>query len=333
MDSLADTKTWEQFEQEVAAESYFAAELIAHLQKTIIGQENMLRALLIGLLSNGHLLLEGFPGLAKTLAVKTLAQAIDANFSRIQFTPDILPADILGTMIYNIHTNEFNVKQGPIFSNFILADEINRAPEKVQSALLEAMQEHQVTIGNTTYPIKAPFMVLATQNPIDQNGTYELPEAQMDRFMLKVAISYPSIDEERSIMQQHVRENKMAVPVCTIAQIFKMQSLVKKVHIDTKIENYILNIVFCTRYPENYGLSELKALIKFGSSPRGTINLAMAARAQAFLKNRAFVTPEDVIAVIFEVLRHRIGLTYNALAENITADNIIDKILKAIPMP
>jgi MoxR-like ATPase len=333
MNSEVDIKNWELFEIEVAEESCFADNLIEFLKKTIVGQENMLQSLLIGLLGNGHVLLEGFPGLAKTLAVKTLARAINARFSRIQFTPDILPADILGTMIYNVHTNEFNVKQGPIFSNFILADEINRAPEKVQSALLEVMQEHQVTIGNNTYPVTAPFMVLATQNPIDQSGTYELPEAQMDRFMLKITISYPSIEEERYIMQKHIEEGGIAEPSFNVAHIFRMQSLVKKVYIDAKIEDYILNIIFCTRYPENYGLNKLKPLIRFGSSPRGTINLAMAARARAFLKKRAFVIPEDVASVIFEVLRHRIGLTYNALAENVTSDNIIGQILRAVPAP
>jgi MoxR-like ATPase len=333
MNAVIDIKHWEKFELEVAEESYVADDLLAFLKKTIVGQENLLQSLLIGLLGNGHVLLDGVPGLAKTLAVKTLTQAINARFSRIQFTPDILPADILGTMIYNIHTNEFNVKQGPIFANFILADEINRAPEKVQSALLEVMQEHQVTIGNTTYPVTAPFMVLATQNPIDQSGTYELPEAQMDRFMLKITISYPSIEDERSIMQKHIEESKIEEPLFNVAKVFKMQSLIKKIYIDTKIENYILDLIFCTRYPENYGLAGLKPFIRFGSSPRGTINLAMASRAHAFLKKRAFVIPEDVTAVIFEVLRHRIGLTYNALAENITTDNIINQILKSIPAP
>jgi len=262
-----------------------------------------------------------------------MAQSVNAKFSRIQFTPDILPADILGTMIYNMTNNEFSVKKGPIFANFILADEINRAPEKVQSALLEVMQEYQVTIGNTTYPIEKPFMVLATQNPIEQNGTYELPEAQMDRFMMKVIVTYPLFEEERIIIRRNAGDEHLPVSFISVEQIHDIQLLVKKIHLDAKIEDYILKIIFCTRFPENYALANIKPYIRFGASPRGTINLAKAARAHAFIKKRAFVIPEDVRAVVFDVLRHRIGLTYIALAENITADNILSRILDVIPMP
>lgn len=321
------------FEAEVIEATGVADNLLAYLKETIIGQEVLLERLLIGLLANGHILLEGLPGLAKTLAVKSLAQAISAKFNRIQFTPDILPADILGTMIYNINNNEFNVKKGPIFANFILADEINRAPEKVQSALLEVMQEHQVTIGNTTHYLESPFMVLATQNPIDQNGTYELPEAQMDRFMMKVVITYPSLEEERIIIRKNIEQELILDSSFTISQIHKLQAVVKKIHIDSKIEDYILNIIFCTRFPDNYSLSHLKSHIRFGSSPRGSINLARAARAYALLKKRTFVIPEDIKAIVFDVLRHRIGLTYSAIAENVTADIILKQILDAIPMP
>lgn len=321
------------FEAEVIEATGVADNLLAYLKETIIGQEVLLERLLIGLLANGHILLEGLPGLAKTLAVKSLAQAISAKFNRIQFTPDILPADILGTMIYNINNNEFNVKKGPIFANFILADEINRAPEKVQSALLEVMQEHQVTIGNTTHYLESPFMVLATQNPIDQNGTYELPEAQMDRFMMKVVITYPSLEEERIIIRKNIEQELILDSSFTISQIHKLQAVVKKIHIDSKIEDYILNIIFCTRFPDNYSLSHLKSYIRFGSSPRGSINLARAARAYALLKKRTFVIPEDIKAIVFDVLRHRIGLTYSAIAENVTADIILKQILDAIPMP
>lgn len=304
------------------------------LRQTIVGQEDMLDKLLVGLFGNGHLLLEGVPGLAKTLAVKALALAIQAQFTRIQFTPDLLPADILGTMIFNLHTNEFSVKKGPVFSNFVLADEINRAPEKVQSALLEVMQERQVTIGGITYPLTPPFLVLATQNPIEQGGTYELPEAQIDRFMLKVLISYPALEEERIIVRKNLAPTP-AEPIDSfpLASILRAQELVKRIYIDAKVEDYILSLVFCTRFPQRYSLAHLQPLIRFGSSPRGSINLALAARAYAFLQRRAYVTPEDVRYVAFDVLRHRIGLTYAARAENMTSDTILQEILKHVPTP
>ncbi|QCR21562.1 MoxR family ATPase [Pontibacter sp. SGAir0037] len=335
MEKVVALNDWKQFEQDIVAESSLVDELLAYLKQTIVGQEALLERLLIGLFGNGHLLLEGVPGLAKTLAVKSLAQAIQVQFNRIQFTPDILPADILGTMIYNIHSNEFSVKKGPVFSNFVLADEINRAPEKVQSALLEVMQERQVTIGNDTYPLEQPFLVLATQNPVEQGGTYELPEAQMDRFMLKVLITYPSLEEERMIIRQHTSRpvEKMPEPALTVAQVLHIQSLVKKIYIDPKIEDYILNIIFCTRFPENYQLPHLQPMLRYGSSPRGSINLAVAARAHAFLRKRAFVLPEDIRAVVPDVLRHRIGLTYTARAESVTADDVIAQVLKAVPAP
>jgi len=334
MKEAAQSETWETLETEILEGNLFADELIVYLKHTIIGQESLLRSLLIGLFGNGHILLEGVPGLAKTLAVKTLAQSIHAKFNRIQFTPDILPGDVLGTMIYNIQTNEFNIKKGPVFANFILADEINRAPEKVQSALLEVMQEYQVTIGSKTYPLEMPFLVMATQNPIDQNGTYELPEAQMDRFMLKVIITYPSLEEERLVMQNNVKlAPTESISNFNINKILHIQSLIKRIFIDKKIEDYILDIIFCTRFPENYQIADLKPLIKFGSSPRGSINLALASRVQAFLNKRSFVIPEDVRAVVYDVLRHRIGLTYAAKAESITADDVLKQIIKAIPMP
>ena len=328
-----NAQVWEAFETEIVVAGEFADNLLVFLKKTIVGQEALLDRILIGLLANGHILLEGLPGLAKTLVVKSLAQTINAKFSRIQFTPDILPADILGTMIYNMANNEFTVKKGPIFANFILADEINRAPEKVQSALLEVMQEYQTTIGNTTYPVEPPFMVLATQNPIEQNGTYELPEAQMDRFMMKVIVTYPLFEEERIIIRRNAQDDNVAESFITPDEIIRIQLLVKNIHIDVKVEDYILKIIFCTRFPEQYSLPHLKPYIRFGSSPRGTINLAKAARAHAFLKKRAFVIPEDIKAVVFDVLRHRIGLTYTALAEHIDADNILNQIIAAIPMP
>jgi MoxR-like ATPase len=328
-----EVTNWQELEAEITRESQFLDELLATLNRTIIGQESLLECLVIGLLGNGHILLEGMPGLAKTLAVKTLSQAINAHFSRIQFTPDILPADILGTMIYNIQTNEFTIKKGPVFANFVLADEINRAPEKVQSALLEVMQEHQVTIGNTTYKLDEPFMVLATQNPIDQAGTYELPEAQMDRFMLKVIINYPSREAEKIINRKSVSENEAIPPSVAITHILKMQDLVAMVFVDEKIEDYVLDIVLSTRWPDQYGLPQLKPYIKFGSSPRGGINLIAAARAHAFLKKRAYVIPADVYAVATNVLRHRIGLNYAAMAEGITTDYIIQEILKGIFAP
>lgn len=324
---------WQDFEQEIIKENILLDQLMGLLKQTIVGQEVLLERIVIGLLCNGHILLEGMPGLAKTLAVKTLAQSIATDFSRIQFTPDILPADILGTTIYNIHTNEFNIKKGPIFSNFILADEINRAPEKVQSALLEVMQEHQVTIGNTTYKLDLPFMVLATQNPIDQAGTYQLPEAQMDRFMLKVHITYPTKEEEKLINRRKSSDTPTDTTTIPVAHILRMQQLVNQVHVDEKVEDYILDIVLSTRSPEKYNLPQLQSYIKFGASPRGTINLTHAARAYAFMNKRAYVIPADVYAVTHEVLRHRIGLNYAAMAENITADFILQEILNEIPSP
>lgn len=334
MEQVVALEKSEQLELEILKEGIFADELLSYLKKTIVGQEALLERLLIGLFGNGHLLLEGVPGLAKTLAVKSLAQTIHAQFQRIQFTPDILPADILGTMIYNMQTHQFSVKKGPVFSNFVLADEINRAPEKVQSALLEVMQERQVTIGNNTYKLEPPFLVLATQNPVEQGGTYELPEAQMDRFMLKINITYPSLEEERSIIRRNLSpETPPDEPAFNVAHILRIQELVKQIYIDKKVEDYILDLVFCTRFPENYQLSALKPFIRFGASPRGSINLALAARVHAFLKKRAFVIPEDVQAVVYDVLRHRIGLTYAARAENLTSDNVISRVLAAVPAP
>ncbi len=333
MDIDKNLAAWQDIELEIKQESEFLDELLSILQVTIIGQQALLERLIIGLLGNGHILLEGMPGLAKTLAVKTLASSVNALFSRIQFTPDILPADILGTMIYNNQTNEFTIKKGPIFSNFILADEINRAPEKVQSALLEVMQEHQVTIGNTTHPLQSPFMVLATQNPVDQAGTYELPEAQMDRFMLKVVISYPTRAEEKLINRRNPAAHQPPPASVSISHILKMQQLVSQIFVDEKVEDYILDIILSTRWPEKHGLPQLKPYIKFGSSPRGGINLTLAARAHAFLKKRAYVIPADVFAVAPDVLRHRIGLNYVAMAEGITTDYILQEILKTVPVP
>ena len=317
----------------------YAAEFVTRindeLSKVIVGQQTMIERLMIGLLSNGHVLLEGVPGLAKTLSIKSLAQAIHADFSRIQFTPDLLPADVVGTMIYNQSKNEFFVRKGPIFANFILADEINRAPAKVQSALLEAMQERQVTIGDTSYKLPEPFLVLATQNPIEQEGTYPLPEAQVDRFMLKVVVGYPTKSEEQMIIRQNtlglVFETIHAVASTT--EIITAKELVRQVYIDEKIENYILDIVFATRYPDKYQLSKLKQLISFGGSPRASINLALAAKAYAFLNKRGYVVPEDVRNIAKDVLRHRIGLTYEAEAENVSVLDIIDEILKTVSVP
>ena len=313
----------------------FVTRINDELSKVIVGQHGMIERLLIGLLSNGHILLEGVPGLAKTLAIKSLAQCIKADFSRIQFTPDLLPADVIGTMIYNQGKNEFYVRRGPIFSNFILADEINRAPAKVQSALLEAMQERQVTIGDTTYKLDEPFLVLATQNPIEQEGTYPLPEAQVDRFMLKVVIDYPSKSEEQMI----IRQNTMGLsfqtinPVASTNEILTAKELVRQVYVDEKVENYILDIVFATRFPDKYNLPKLKPLIGFGGSPRASINLALAAKAYAFLNKRSFVIPEDVRSICKDVLRHRIGLTYEAEAENINVEQIIKEILRVVNVP
>lgn len=321
--------------QVIHQKSAFIDNLLAELEKVVIGQKNMTEKLLIGLLTQSHILLEGVPGLAKTLAIKSLATAIDGKFSRLQFTPDLLPADVIGTMIYNPREHTFEVKQGPIFANFVLADEINRAPAKVQSALLEAMQEKQITIGDATYKLQEPFLVLATQNPIEQEGTYTLPEAQVDRFLLKVVISYPTLEEERKIIRNHLRPD--GIPeiqkVVTIQEILDARNLVKEVYMDEKIEQYILDIVFATRYPDQYNLNRLKPLISFGGSPRASISLATAAKAYAFIQRRGYVIPEDVRAVCYDVLRHRIGVTYEAEAENITSEQIIAEILNAVEVP
>ncbi len=320
--------------ERIKKESEFVDLINMEIQKVIVGQKSLVERLLIGLLSDGHLLLEGVPGLAKTLAVTTISQTIDASFSRIQFTPDLLPADLLGTMIYSQKNEEFVVKKGPVFANLVLADEINRSPAKVQSALLEAMQEKQITIGEVTYPLERPFLVLATQNPIEQEGTYPLPEAQMDRFMMKVVITYPSRDEERLIVRENLqkefpRPNAILKP----ADIMRAREVVKEVYLDEKIENYILDIVFATRNPEQVELAQFVPLIQYGASPRASINLAKAAKAFAFIKGRGYVVPEDVRAVCLDVMRHRIGLTYEAEAENITAENIITEILNQVEVP
>lgn len=320
--------------REIERESAFVKLITDEVGRAIIGQKNMVERLLIGLLSDGHILLEGVPGLAKTLVISSLAKSINADFSRIQFTPDLLPADIVGTMIYNPQNSSFVVKQGPIFSNFILADEINRAPAKVQSALLEAMQERQVTIGDNTYNLENPFLVLATQNPIEQEGTYPLPEAQLDRFMLKVVVSYPTIEEEREILKQKISMTSTEVnPVVSKEDIIKARAVVKQVYIDQKIMNYITDIVFASRYPEQYGLENVKPFIAFGGSPRASICLALASRAYAFINRRGYVVPEDVIAVAKDVMRHRIGLTYEAEAENITSIDILDEIINRVDVP
>ena len=320
--------------EKIERESAFIDILTAEMNKVIIGQKHMVNALLIGLLGKGHILLEGVPGLAKTLSINTLAKSVHGSFSRIQFTPDLLPADVIGTMTYNIKQNEFSIKKGPIFANFVLADEINRAPAKVQSALLEAMQERQVTIGDSTFKLDTPFMVMATQNPVEQEGTYPLPEAQVDRFMLKTVIDYHKIDEEQQIMRDNL-SNSYAVVNQTVSleQITNAQAAVREVYMDEKIEKYILDIIFATRYPEKYGLADLKPLISFGASPRGSINLAMAAKCYAFIKRRGYVIPEDVRAVVFDVLRHRIGITYEAEAENITSVEMVHKIVNTIEVP
>ena len=320
--------------EKIERESAFIDLLMMEMNKVIVGQKNMTERLLIGLLGQGHILLEGVPGLAKTLAINTLSQAIEGSFSRIQFTPDLLPADVVGTMIYNMQQNEFSIKKGPIFANFVLADEINRAPAKVQSALLEAMQEKQVTIGDTTFKLERPFLVLATQNPIEQEGTYPLPEAQVDRFMLKTVIDYPKMDEERMIIRQNLSGSYAKVqPVVSAAQIIRAQEAVREVYMDEKIEKYILDIVFATRFPEKYKLESLKPLIGFGASPRGSINLATAAKCYAFIKRRGYVIPEDVRAVVHDVLRHRIGITYEAEAENVTSVDIINRIVNEVEVP
>lgn len=318
----------------IAAESAFIDLLSMEMGKVIVGQKHMVERLLIGLLGNGHILLEGVPGLAKTLAINTLAKVVDGSFSRIQFTPDLLPADVVGTMVYNIKANDFSIKKGPIFANFVLADEINRAPAKVQSALLEAMQERQITIGDTTFKLDLPFLVMATQNPLEQEGTYPLPEAQLDRFMLKTIIDYPHIDDERMIMQQNLKGfGENIKPVVSIAQIMRAREAVKEVYMDEKIEKYILDIVFASRFPEKYRLAGLKGLISYGASPRGSINLAIAAKCYAFIKRRGYVVPEDVRAVVMDVLRHRIGITYEAEAENMTSEDIIQKIINEVEVP
>lgn len=315
--------------------SGFIVRINDELSKVIVGQQVMIERLLIGLLSNGHVLLEGVPGLAKTLSIKSLAQAVHAHFSRIQFTPDLLPADVIGTMIYNQSKNEFYIRKGPIFANFILADEINRAPAKVQSALLEAMQERQVTIGDTSYALPEPFLVLATQNPIEQEGTYPLPEAQVDRFMLKLVVGYPSKQEEQQIIRQNTQG--LLVPavkaVASTQEILSARDLVRQVYVDEKVENYILDMVFATRFPEKYQLGKLKSLISFGGSPRASINLVLASKAHAFLQKRGYVVPEDVRAICKDVLRHRIGLTYEAEAENVDVEHVIDDILRTVNVP
>ncbi|PZR24487.1 MAG: ATPase [Flavobacterium psychrophilum] len=320
--------------EKIERESAFVDMLFMEMNKVIVGQKYMIERLLIGLLGQGHILLEGMPGLAKTLAINTLSQAVHGKFSRIQFTPDLLPADVVGTMIYNIKQNEFTIKKGPIFANFVLADEINRAPAKVQSALLEAMQEKQVTIGEDTFKLEKPFLVMATMNPVEQEGTYPLPEAQVDRFMLKAVIDYPKMDDERHVIRQNLKGAFDKVnQVVTLEQILRAQEAVREVYMDEKIEKYILDIIFATRYPENYKLEKLKPLISFGASPRGSINLATAAKCYAFIKRRGFVIPEDVRAVVHDVLRHRIGITYEAEAENITSVDIINKIVNEIEVP
>ena len=314
--------------------SNFVTNLTTGMDRVIVGQKHLVDSLLIGLLSDGHILLEGVPGLAKTLAIKTLSSLIDAQFSRVQFTPDLLPADVIGTLVYSQKDEKFHVKKGPVFANFVLADEINRAPAKVQSALLEAMQEHQVTIGDNTFQLPKPFLVMATQNPVEQEGTYPLPEAQTDRFMLKVVIDYPTIEEEKLIMRENLTGSLPEVtPVSSADEILAARDVVRQVYIDEKIEQYVADIVFATRYPEKYGLSELKDMITFGGSPRASINLAKASRAYAFIKRRGYVVPEDVRAVAHDVLRHRIGLTYEAEANNITTEDVITEVLNAVQVP
>lgn len=320
--------------EKIQQESAFIDLLVSEINKVIVGQKGMVERLLIGLIGQGHILLEGVPGLAKTLAINTLSQAVKGQFSRIQFTPDLLPADVVGTMIYNMKENDFSIKKGPIFANFVLADEINRAPAKVQSALLEAMQEKQVTIGDSTFKLPKPFLVMATQNPVEQEGTYPLPEAQVDRFMLKTIIDYPKLEEEQKIIQSNLKgDYKKIKAVVTPKQILTAQETVREVYMDEKIEKYILDIIFATRYPERYGLDKIKPLINFGASPRGSINLANAAKCHAFLKHRGYVIPEDVRAMVLDVLRHRIGLTYEAEAENISSEDLIDQIINEVEVP
>lgn len=331
---MSDTVNIRELNDLVAAKSDFITLIQRGMDQTIVGQKHLIDSLLIALLSNGHVLLEGVPGLAKTLAIKTLAQIIDAKYSRIQFTPDLLPADVIGTMVYSVKSEQFQVKRGPIFANFVLADEINRAPAKVQSALLEAMQERQVTIGDSTFLLDEPFLVMATQNPIEQEGTYPLPEAQVDRFLLKVVIGYPSKEEEKVIIRQNITNEKKEIrPLLKPEEILEAQRVVEKIYIDEKIERYIVDIVFATRFPADYNLNDLTTIIAFGASPRASISLARAARSYAFLRGRGYVVPEDVRAVAHDVLRHRIGLTYEAEANTITADEIISEILDKVEVP
>ena len=331
---MAEAIDIRELNERIERQSTFVTNIMTGMDQAIIGQKHLVESLLIGLLSDGHVLLEGVPGLAKTKAIKTLASLIDAQFSRIQFTPDLLPADLLGTQIYSQKSEEFKVKQGPIFANFVLADEINRAPAKVQSALLEAMQERQITIGEQTFKLEEPFLVLATQNPIEQEGTYPLPEAQTDRFMLKVVIGYPKKEEEMQIIRQNITGKKHEVaPILSTDEIIKAREIVRSVYLDEKIEKYIVDIVFATRQPEAYGLDNLKPMIQFGGSPRASINLALAARAYAFIHRRGYVIPEDVRAVCYDVLRHRIGLTYEAEANNMTTEDIITEVLNAVQVP
>ena len=330
-DNAVDIKALNEY---IEKESAFIDILTHEMNKIIVGQHQMVERLLIGLLGQGHILLEGVPGLAKTLAINTLSKAVRGSFSRIQFTPDLLPADVIGTMIYNAKENDFSIKKGPVFANFVLADEINRAPAKVQSALLEAMQEKQVTIGDETFKLKPPFLVMATQNPVEQEGTYPLPEAQVDRFMLKVIIDYPNLSDEQEIVRANLNDSFGSVkPVISTAQISKAQKAVREVYMDEKIEKYILDLVFATRYPEKYKLQSLKPLISFGASPRASINLAIAAKCYAFIKRRGYVIPEDVRAIVYDVLRHRIGITYEAEAENVNSEVIIQRIVNAVEVP
>ncbi len=323
-----------QLNARIEQQSSFVTNLVTGMNQVIVGQKHLVESLLISLLSDGHILLEGVPGLAKTLAIKTLSSLVDADFSRIQFTPDLLPADVVGTLVYSQKDEAFHVKKGPVFANFVLADEINRAPAKVQSALLEAMQEHQVTIGEQTFALPKPFLVMATQNPIEQEGTYQLPEAQVDRFMLKVVIGYPTLEEEKQIIRENIKgEHKNVLPVTTAEEIMKARAVAEDVYIDEKIEQYIADIVFASRYPEKYGLAEIKDMITFGGSPRASISLAKAARAYAFIKHRGYVVPEDVRAVVHDVMRHRIGLSYEAEASNVTSEDIVSKIINKVEVP
>ena len=331
---MSDTVNIRELNDLVASKNSFVSLVTQGMDQTIVGQKHLVESLLIALLSNGHVLLEGVPGLAKTLAIKTLAQLIDAKYSRIQFTPDLLPADVSGTMVYSVKNEQFQVKKGPIFANFVLADEINRAPAKVQAALLEAMQERQVTIGDHTFPLDEPFLVMATQNPIEQEGTYPLPEAQVDRFLLKVVIGYPTREEEKLIIRQNLSNKRPAIrPVLDPKEVVEAQKVVEQIYIDEKIERFIVDIVFATRFPDQCGLPELKSIIAFGASPRASISLAKAAKSYAFLRQRGYVIPEDVRAVCHDVMRHRIGLTYEAEANNITADEIISEILDKVIVP